>query len=123
MAALASATIDVVAFRELFSSPILSILAMMGLAVALNLCSETDAFIAAGFRAVFPRRPNWPFMVLGPMLDLKLVLQYFTLFRSRMIGALALLTVVAVPHSNDGPAIRIWRGARCKVSANGSSGR
>jgi uncharacterized protein len=96
VAALARATIDVVAFRELFSSPILSILAMMGLAVTLNLCSGTDAFIAAGFRAVFPSTAQMAFMVLGPMLDLKLMLTYFTLFRSRMIGVLALLTFVAV---------------------------
>lgn len=96
VAALARATLDVVAFRQLFASPILSILAMMGLAVTLNLCSETDAFIAAGFRAVFPETAQMAFMVLGPMLDLKLLLQYFTLFRSRLIGALALLTFVAV---------------------------
>ncbi|HTY24277.1 MAG TPA: permease [Desulfomonilaceae bacterium] len=96
VAALARATIDVVAFRQLFASPMLSILAMMGLAVTLNLCSETDAFIAAGFRAVFPDTAQMAFMVLGPMLDLKLVLTYFTLFRSRMIGTLALLTITAV---------------------------
>jgi hypothetical protein len=96
VAALARATIDVAAFRQLFASPMLSILAMMGLAVTLNLCSETDAFIAVGFRAVFPETAQMAFMVLGPMLDLKLVLTYFTLFRSRMIGALALLTFTAV---------------------------
>ncbi len=96
VAALARTTIDVVAFRELFASPIFSILAMMGLAVSLNLCSGTDAFIAAGFRSVFPATAQMAFMVLGPMLDLKLMLQYFTLFRSRMIAALALLTFVAV---------------------------
>jgi uncharacterized membrane protein YraQ (UPF0718 family) len=96
VAALARATIDVAAFRELFVSPMLTILAMMGLAVALNLCSETDAFIAAGFRSVFPETAQLAFMVLGPMLDMKLMLQYFTLFRSRMIGALSLLTFLAV---------------------------
>ena len=96
VAALARATIDVVAFRELFASPILSIPAMMGLAVALNLCSGTDAFIAAGFRAVFPATAQMAFMVLGPMLDLKLMLTYFTLFKSRVIGVLALLTVLTV---------------------------
>jgi uncharacterized protein len=96
VAALARATIDVVAFRELFASPIFSILAMMCLAIALNLCSGTDAFIAAGFRAVFPPTAQMAFMVLGPMLDLKLMLQYFTLFRSRMIGVLAVLTFTAV---------------------------
>ena len=96
VAAFARATIDVVAFRELFASPILSILAMMGLAVSLNLCSETDAFIAAGFRGIFPDTAQMAFMVLGPMLDLKLMLGYFTIFRGRAIWSLALMTVVAV---------------------------
>ncbi len=96
VAALARATIDVVAFRQLFGSPILSIFAMMGLAVALNLCSQTDAFIAAGFRAVFPETAQMAFMVLGPMLDLKLLLTYFTVFKSRLIGALALVTLISV---------------------------
>ncbi len=96
VASLARATIDVVAFRDLFGSPILSILAMMGLAVTLNLCSQTDAFIAAGFRTVFPDTAQMAFMVLGPMLDLKLLLTYFTVFKSRVIGALALVTLIAV---------------------------
>ncbi len=96
VAALARATIDVVAFRELFASPILSILAMMGLAISLNLCSETDAFIAAGFRGIFPDTAQMAFMVLGPMLDLKLILGYFTIFRGRIIWSLAFMTVVAV---------------------------
>jgi hypothetical protein len=96
VAALARATIDVVAFRELFPSPVLSIVAMMGLAVALNLCSETDAFIAAGFRGIFPETAQMAFMVLGPMLDLKLVLANLTVFRSRVVVAISLVTVAAV---------------------------
>lgn len=96
VAALARATIDVVAFRQLFASPLDSILAMMGLAVTLNLCSQTDAFIAAGFRGIFPDTAQMAFMVLGPMLDLKLMLAYFTMFRGRIIGSFSLLTVVAV---------------------------
>ena len=96
VAALARASIDVVAFRELFASPLHSILAMMGLAVTLNLCSETDAFIAAGFRGIFPDTAQMAFMVFGPMLDMKLILQYFTMFRARTIWSLALLTVTAV---------------------------
>jgi uncharacterized membrane protein YraQ (UPF0718 family) len=96
VAALARATIDVVAFREMFASPVLSILAMMGLAVTLNLCSQTDAFIAAGFRGIFPETAQMAFMVLGPMLDLKLILSYFTIFKGRAIWSLSLLTVAAV---------------------------
>ena len=69
---------------------------MMGLAIALNLCSETDAFIAAGFRGVLPDTAQMAFMVLGPMLDMKLLLMYLTMFRKRVIVALSFLTFMAV---------------------------
>ena len=37
------------------SLPVLSLLAMMGLAFLMSLCSESDAFVAASFTAVRPR--------------------------------------------------------------------
>jgi hypothetical protein len=62
--------------------------------VALNLCSEADAFVAASFYA-FPLAAKLSFLVLGPMLDVKLLLMYSTVFRPRAIvvisGAVALL--------------------------------
>jgi uncharacterized protein len=96
VAGLARTVIDVEAFQRLFSSPVPAILAMMGLAVALNLCSQTDAFIAAGFRGIFPDTAQMAFMILGPMLDLKLLLAYFTMFDGRTIRTLSILTIIAV---------------------------
>jgi len=96
IAALARTTIGVDALRDLFASPWLAIIMMMGLAIALNLCSETDAFIAAGFRGVLPDTAQMAFMVLGPMLDMKLLLMYLTMFRKRVIVVLAFLTFIAV---------------------------
>lgn len=96
VAALARTTVGVEALQNMFSSPVLAIILMMGLAVALNLCSETDAFIAAGFRGVLPDAAQMAFMVLGPMLDMKLLLMYLTLFRKRVIVVLAGLTFTAV---------------------------
>lgn len=83
--------IGVDVFRELFASPGLAIISMMALAMALNLCSETDAFIAAGFRGVLPDTAQMAFMLLGPMLDFKLLLMYLTMFRKRTILVLSLL--------------------------------
>ena len=73
-------------------SPVFSILAMMALAIILNLCSEADAFVAASFRTVLPITAQMAFMMLGPMLDIKLVLMYFRIFRRRLIIALAAMT-------------------------------
>ena len=65
-------------------------------AVALNLCSEADAFVAASFQFTVPFSGQMAFMVLGPMLDLKLLFMYLGLFQKRAIVALSGMTVVAV---------------------------
>jgi uncharacterized membrane protein YraQ (UPF0718 family) len=50
----------------------LSILAMAALAVVMCICSEADAFVAASLTQ-FSRTAQLAFMVVGPMVDLKLV--------------------------------------------------
>jgi uncharacterized membrane protein YraQ (UPF0718 family) len=84
-------------FAAVVSTPVLSILLMMIMAVALNLCSEADAFVAASFRSsLVPLSAQLAFMILGPMLDIKLILMYLKIFQARAIVMLALLTFVAV---------------------------
>jgi uncharacterized membrane protein YraQ (UPF0718 family) len=51
--------------------PVLSLLAMMGLAFIMSLCSESDAFVAASFTAFGPAA-QLAFLVFGPMVDMKL---------------------------------------------------
>ena len=50
---------------------VMSILVMMGLAMMLSLCSLGDAFVAASFSAL-PLASLLVFLVLGPIIDLKL---------------------------------------------------
>jgi uncharacterized membrane protein YraQ (UPF0718 family) len=88
-------------------SPLLSILVMMLLAVVLNLCSEADAFVAASFRTSLALPAQLAFMVLGPMLDIKLILMYFRLFRKRLILVLSSLTFVSVLAAM---VVRVWMG-------------
>ncbi len=77
--------------------PVNAIGLMMGLAVMLNLCSEADAFISASFQPLgIPLSAQLSFMVLGPMLDLKLILMYLTVFSKKMIITLALTTFCIV---------------------------
>lgn len=91
--------VSIETFQQLMGSPWLSILLMMSLAVMLNLCSEADAFIAASFRGVLPGSAQMAFMVLGPMLDIKLILMYLSVFSKRVILALSLTTFAAVTIS------------------------
>lgn len=64
--------------------PALAILAMMGLAILLCLCSEADAFVAASF-STLPPAPKLAFLVLGPMLDIKLYILFTRVFRAKVI--------------------------------------
>jgi len=72
-----------------------SVAGFMVLAVLLNVCSEADAFIAASFQA-FSVPAKLSFIVLGPMLDIKLLLMFTAVFRRRAIVVLCSLMVIAV---------------------------
>jgi len=73
--------------------PVLAILMMMGMAVLLCLCSEADAFVAASYTLLRPSA-KLAFLVLGPMLDLKLYFMYTRVFRPRLIWTI--FTAVAI---------------------------
>jgi uncharacterized membrane protein YraQ (UPF0718 family) len=55
--------------------PVVAIVAMMGLAFVLSLCSESDAFVAASF-VQFSSASQLAFLVFGPMMDMKLASLY-----------------------------------------------
>jgi uncharacterized membrane protein YraQ (UPF0718 family) len=72
--------------------PVLAALTMVGIAFALSLCSEADAFVAVSFTA-FPLGPQLAFLVAGPMLDTKLTALYGAAFRRSFLPLLALVVV------------------------------
>ena len=90
------ATINQDVYLAYASHPLIAIPLMMGLALVLNLCSEADAFVAASFRGMLPLSGQLAFMVMGPMLDAKLLLMYLGLFRKRVVLVLAASIVLAV---------------------------
>jgi len=96
IAALAQTYIDRSSFLSLTAAPVLSVALMMALAILLNLCSEADAFIAASFRGLMPIPAQMAFLLTGPMLDLKLLLMYQSVFKRRAIVVLASSILVAV---------------------------
>ena len=110
LAALAKIFIDPNDIESLSrEAPYLSIPAMMLLAVILCLCSEADAFVAASFTEMSVSS-KLAFLVLGPMLDLKLILMYTSVFRLKLIvilicctTTLTLLSTIAV-HQVYNPA-------------------
>jgi hypothetical protein len=83
-------------FLALSAMPVVSILLMMILAVVLNLCSEADAFVAYSFNTSLPLSAQMAFMVLGPMLDIKLIAMFGTFMRKRVIVSLIILISLLV---------------------------
>ncbi len=60
-------------------TPVVDLIAMMGLAFVLSLCSESDAFVAASF-VEFSVGAQLAFLVFGPMVDTKLGFLYSATF-------------------------------------------
>lgn len=73
---LAAATLNVVVPRDWITAvadrPVLSVLVLALLAILLSICSEADAFVAASLTAFSPTA-KLAFLVVGPMIDLKLI--------------------------------------------------
>lgn len=77
------------------NQPFLAIPAMMGLAILMCLCSEADAFVAASFTNMHISAKA-AFLVLGPMLDIKLLLMFTRVFRRRLIVTIAVSVIALV---------------------------
>ena len=103
LGAAAAATFNIVVPRsvlDLFTgSAWLSVLLLAVLAVVLCVCSEADAFVAASLSGFSPTA-RLAFMVVGPMVDLKLIaLQTGTFGRAFAVRFSSVTWVVAVVSS------------------------
>ncbi|MFD7712058.1 permease [Streptomyces sp. NPDC059786] len=100
LGAMAAATFNVAVPRRVIDafsgSLLLSVFFLTALAVLLSICSEADAFVAASLTG-FPPLAQLAFMVVGPMVDVKLIaLQTGTFGPAFAIRFSAATTVVAV---------------------------
>jgi hypothetical protein len=94
-------------FLALGGQPTLSILALMLFALVVSVCSSVDAFLALGFAAQITPGALLAFLLLGPVIDLKLFGLLGQLFRPRALlltlagsGLLVLLI---------GQLVNLWR--------------
>ncbi|MFF3938511.1 permease [Streptomyces phaeofaciens] len=103
LGAAAAATFNIAVPRSVLDvftgSPWLAVPLLALLAVVLCVCSEADAFVAASLSA-FPATARLAFMVVGPMVDLKLLaLQTGTFGRAFAVRFASATWVVAVTSS------------------------
>lgn len=104
LGAMAAATINVIVpaqfLQTIADNPVLSVIALALLAVLLSICSEADAFVAASL-SQFSLTSRLVFLVVGPMVDLKLVSMQAGVFGRRFAfrfapATLLVATVIAV---------------------------
>lgn len=84
---------------NLGSSPVWSMLGMLGLAFVVSICSNVDAFFALAFSSTFSAGAIVVFLVFGPMIDIKMLMLLRTLFKKRVLlevtGLVALMSLCA----------------------------
>jgi hypothetical protein len=88
-------------------APTLSILALMALSLVLSVCSSVDAFLALGFAAQITPGALLAFLLLGPVIDIKLVGLLGLLFKPRgllLTAAGSMLVVLLI-----GQWVNLWR--------------
>ncbi|KQR26095.1 permease [Microbacterium sp. Leaf151] len=76
------------------SDPALSIAAMMLLAIVVSLCSNVDAFFALSFASTFTPGSLVAFLVVGPIIDLKMMALLRTTFTTRVLVGMTVVVVL-----------------------------
>jgi uncharacterized membrane protein YraQ (UPF0718 family) len=71
-----------------------SVVAMLALAFVLSICSTVDAFLALALVNTFTTGSILTFLVFGPMVDIKSVVMFSTVFRRRSVVYLVLLPLM-----------------------------
>jgi len=110
LGAMAAACINVLVperwLQTLADNPVLSVLALAALAVLLSICSEADAFVAASL-SQFSLTARLAFLVVGPMVDLKLIAMQSGVFGRRFATRFAPATfaVAVLVAAGVGPVV------------------
>ncbi|WP_344818714.1 permease [Microbacterium soli] len=76
------------------SNPVLSILAMVALAMTVAICSNVDAFFALSFASTFSAGAVIAFLLVGPLVDVKMLALLRTTFTARVLAGLVGVVVL-----------------------------
>jgi uncharacterized protein len=87
--------VDQLILDQIAANPVQAIPGLMSLAMVLSLCSTSDAFIAAPMTS-FSFAAKLAFLVFGPMMDIKLLFMYASIFKRKVVLALFLGLFVVV---------------------------
>ncbi len=76
------------------SNPALSIVAMIALAMIVSICSNVDSFFALSFASTFTPGSIVAFLLVGPLVDVKMLALLRTTFRTKVLGGLVVIVVL-----------------------------
>jgi uncharacterized protein len=76
------------------SNPVLSIVAMMILAMIVSICSNVDAFFALSFASTFTPGAIVAFLLVGPLVDVKMIALMRTTFTARVLAGTVVVVVL-----------------------------
>ncbi|MFT4258299.1 MAG: permease [Microbacterium sp.] len=78
------------------SNPVLSVLALMALAIIVAVCSNVDAFVALTFASTFSSGAVVAFLLTGPLVDVKMIALLRTTFTTRaLVGIVSVVLLAA----------------------------
>jgi hypothetical protein len=83
--------------RGVATDPVVSVLGLAALAFVMSLCSTTDAIVALSFANPingFTTGSILTFLTFGPMVDIKSLLMYLTVFRRKTVLYMAILPLL-----------------------------
>ena len=76
------------------SDPALSIVAMIALAMVVSICSNVDSFFALSFASTFTPGSIVAFLLVGPLVDVKMLALLRTTFRTGVLAGLVVIVVL-----------------------------
>lgn len=77
------------------SNPALSIVAMIALAMVVSICSNVDSFFALSFASTFTPGSIVAFLLVGPLVDVKMLALLRTTFTTRTLAGIVVIVVLA----------------------------
>lgn len=77
------------------SDPTLSIVAMMALAMVVAICSNVDAFFALSFASTFTPGSIVAFLLVGPIVDVKMLALMRTTFTTRVLVGIVVVVLLS----------------------------
>ena len=77
------------------SNPVLSIIAMVALAMTVAICSNVDAFFALSFASTFSSGAIIAFLIVGPLVDVKMLALLRTTFTARVLAGVVGVVILS----------------------------